>query len=1170
MPKPFSRREAVLLLLLVAVGISLLFAGPLFGDRSVLSVRTDDPRFDMRPWATGDARLQSPINPIAPDIDAFTLPGMMRARQLEQSDGSAFWDPSQLLGYPLAANIPWPVSGVQTWLVPRALESLTGRAFDPVDLMDVQLALHIGLALLLAYRACRKLRCEPAFAAVGAIGFAFCAWTSTRWHAPQIVFTTVWWPAQYTALIWMRQGFVRRGLLEGAAVTGLMVLSGFPQVGLILTLLTLGLGLLDPALLKLRRLAALALMALLGLGLAAPQLALSSGAYEQSLRNDPGVQASNAARGLPAESLLGALLPQAFGSPPDFSMPDAPAATMEEWLPQRLWWSHEIQNSVVENALYPGLMLLVLLVVALRRGVDGRARALALAGIVTVAGAILAPYAVERVPALSRLAAGNVKRALVIVGATLPLAGALALQALSGGRRRLPWVWAALLAALLLAAPVAALGIDDDAAPRWAAMLLRQSLRQLVVLAAALGALWLVARLGRWLPGGAGDDDPPLDADGFPPGPHISSLTAWRLKDLVAVGRLARWLPALVLAADLVPLSLAFNPFPRQVQPFASTPSLQALAARPGRVVLYGENPSLLLPTAAALHGVSSLAGIAPMVPARSAELMACIEGSLFDLRDPRVGAPLKRRESLTHPLLDLLAVHTVVHADPELPGATGWETVFANEHENLGALARPAAGPRAFWSGGARLVPDPAERLALLAARDFDGHATVLVEQPLTASLPERSPTPALPVSVEGGATALRLEVQAPGPGLVVLTDSWDPGWSATLDGAPVPVLRAHHALRAVEVTAGAHLIEFSYAPPGYALALGVAWGCLGLLGVLALSVLRDVLAKRGAAATGGADPSAAGGGEGSGGDPGSGDGSGGSGGSGPAGGASTRARRDRWAHLPEGFEPPAMPRVVAELGAFQHESVTVIIPAYDDTPQLRRAIWSIRSTADMPFQLVVACARQSVAKNRNLGLSRARCDLIFFMDDDVLLPPGWTSRMLSLLAARDDLGAVSAHLTFSDGSPQTRRSDLAPGEFWQITIPGTCFCFSRQRITGAFFDENYLGSQWEDTDFMWQLHKQGLVTGVTGDVCVVHDHNDAENKWLQQNGEYFHGKWGSWPSEDDTFSISPEGYAAYRPTSLPGAEVAADEGAAADGPREWDERASDQDAGEHGTGAG
>jgi hypothetical protein len=240
-----------------------------------------------------------------------------------------------------------------------------------------------------------------------------------------------------------------------------------------------------------------------------------------------------------------------------------------------------------------------------------------------------------------------------------------------------------------------------------------------------------------------------------------------------------------------------------------------------------------------------------------------------------------------------------------------------------------------------------------------------------------------------------------------------------------------------------------------------------------------------------------------------------------------------------PPTLRPPALAQVAPDLGAFEGPGVSIIIPAYDDTPKLRRALWSIRQTADMPYELIVSRARQCVAKNRNAGLALATQDLVMFLDDDVILPPGWMSRLVAVLGSHAEYGAVCTHLTFADGSPQTRRPDLRPGDFWEITIPGTCIVYSRSRVHDIRFDENYQGSQWEDTDWMWQVERQGLKVGMTGDVWALHDHADSENKWLVPNAEYFRGKWGELPADDDNVSISPEGYAAWSQPPLPGTDA-------------------------------
>ncbi|MBU6150916.1 MAG: hypothetical protein KGR25_05660 [Chloroflexi bacterium] len=48
----------------------------------------------------------------------------------------------------------------------------------------------------------------------------------------------------------------------------------------------------------------------------------------------------------------------------------------------------------------------------------------------------------------------------------------------------------------------------------------------------------------------------------------------------------------------------------------------------------------------------------------------------------------------------------------------------------------------------------------------------------------------------------------------LLVFTDSWAPGWSATIDGTQVPVLRVNNAIRAVMAPAGEHSLVWHYRP--------------------------------------------------------------------------------------------------------------------------------------------------------------------------------------------------------------------------------------------------------------------------------------------------------------------------------------------------------------------
>lgn len=69
--------------------------------------------------------------------------------------------------------------------------------------------------------------------------------------------------------------------------------------------------------------------------------------------------------------------------------------------------------------------------------------------------------------------------------------------------------------------------------------------------------------------------------------------------------------------------------------------------------------------------------------------------------------------------------------------------------------------------------------------------------------------------------------------PGFLVLSDTYYPGWRATVDGQTTPVYLANTLVRAIELPAGEHTVVFSFWPPDFI--IGAAVSGLTLLGSLA-----------------------------------------------------------------------------------------------------------------------------------------------------------------------------------------------------------------------------------------------------------------------------------------------------------------------------------------------
>lgn len=92
-------------------------------------------------------------------------------------------------------------------------------------------------------------------------------------------------------------------------------------------------------------------------------------------------------------------------------------------------------------------------------------------------------------------------------------------------------------------------------------------------------------------------------------------------------------------------------------------------------------------------------------------------------------------------------------------------------------------------------------------------------------------------------GTDRLAIDVSCPRPGWLVVPETWDPGWTATVNGEPAPLVRSHVAWRAVAVPAGRSEVLMTYRPVGLVMGTvlsALTAACLG--GLLVLSARREV----------------------------------------------------------------------------------------------------------------------------------------------------------------------------------------------------------------------------------------------------------------------------------------------------------------------------------------
>jgi hypothetical protein len=127
-----------------------------------------------------------------------------------------------------------------------------------------------------------------------------------------------------------------------------------------------------------------------------------------------------------------------------------------------------------------------------------------------------------------------------------------------------------------------------------------------------------------------------------------------------------------------------------------------------------------------------------------------------------------------------------------------------------------PGAWPRSYVVPGTRIA-DGVETYRVLADPSFDPAREVVLpsggEGPSGGGLAAGGPA-GLSRIVELRHDRVRLEAELQQPGHLVLADTYDPGWKATVDGRRADVRRANGAFRAVRLDAGRHVVEMAYRP--------------------------------------------------------------------------------------------------------------------------------------------------------------------------------------------------------------------------------------------------------------------------------------------------------------------------------------------------------------------
>lgn len=768
--------------------------------------------YTFTPWqGFTPADIQSYYNPLLSDIPMADYPWRWFVREQIRDGVLPLWNPHVFAGIPFLSN---PQNGLFT-------------PFNiPLWVLPLNYALGLSAAIKLwaggfgAYLLVRQLRLGFLAGLLAGVTFAFCSlnitWL-THETLPAVAILMPW-------MLWLVERIFERGRLATmlwlAVATAIGLGGGHPGMQVHLMALT---GLyalvrvwLVPDLARADRVRRLA-YALGGLTLGALLMAVMLLPEILSSRDTLGTQARQGGRGtlpgtiMPFDAIKTVLFPDWWGRPSSIELPS----------------SAESVSAMVnynERTFYGGVVALLLGLVALVSPGGWRRKApFALLAFLGLAVPLHLPglwWIVTHLPAFELV---QNQRMHFVFELGVAVLAAFGLQAV----------------------------LDRPTEERW---------RLLVPGTALLGALVAFIAIG------------PSGSDVGDLWEHFVSGTSFAVREvlaltsvtwfaLFALGVAAALLAAIrwpqhrvAIAAAVVVLAVAdmlhfatgyqpMGPADRVIPP--RTPAIEYLQARAGDGRFFGLGYAVTNDWST-VYGLHDVRGYDPPNPTRR----------LYDLW--RIGNPLQAdwtpftMEGLSPQALKVVSVlgARYIVADPGVGTPDRDVARFVRpvyEGADATIFLNSAAVPRTFVAPRVEVTEDEDQTRATLAHEDFSLTDAVVVERGErgAAGLAEAGQVRgrASVIAEENASVTLRATLDR--RGLVVLNDSYMPGWSVRVDGREADPVRVNSVMRGVVVGPGTHEIEWSYAMPG--LRLGALVSLVSFLAIAGTAVVLVARKRRG-----------------------------------------------------------------------------------------------------------------------------------------------------------------------------------------------------------------------------------------------------------------------------------------------------------------------------------
>lgn len=315
-----------------------------------------------------------------------------------------------------------------------------------------------------------------------------------------------------------------------------------------------------------------------------------------------------------------------------------------------------------------------------------------------------------------------------------------------------------------------------------------------------------------------------------------SVLARWARR--IGAVKLASIIGSLAICLNFCSLAFASR-ISMPVQPkfsYPETPVTELLERSHSRVLSVIEH--VLKPNVNIVYGISSFRVHNPLLPARFAAFAHLCGASLDEFRNQSYAGKLTD-------MVDLASIRLILTQFKPLPSR--YKLLYTSK-QGISIYENPQALPEAYLVGQGVLAQSELEARQAICAPAFDCRKTVVIE-PDSATVKKLDDSALsslfLPLkALRQNANQVAIDYSSTVPAFVVLTDTFYPGWHATIDGQPTEIFRANYLFRAVHVPSGKHTVRFEYWP--FSLVAGLVLFSCAVLAAFAIVLVNLSLRNR------------------------------------------------------------------------------------------------------------------------------------------------------------------------------------------------------------------------------------------------------------------------------------------------------------------------------------